>query len=244
MDEHRWKYRPSRHSEGIAQDFEQQLKATTETPAPSICVLRDGVWCHVAGPWVAEEILRLSKLVPESAVEGEQHHWKFKVGSGAYDQYRAVCGQGHDYARVEVLSDGAWDIFVGQPVAEEMLRLATENEELRRCLDFHMLDAARQKATMQALRGDLLKLAETRVRELELEVAAKEALIHMAVARLGGEIEGAPTHRINFLQRIDELRRIEGQRDDLIEANRELHEQLEDLEARCAQSIEEWQAID
>lgn len=172
MDEHHWKYRPSRHSEGIAQDFEQQLKATTETPAPSICVLRDGVWCRVAGPWVAEEILRLSKLAPEPIVEGE-HRWKFKVGSGAYDQYRAVIGKGFDYARVEVLCAGEWDVFVGQPVAEEMLRLAA------------------------------------RVAELEVEVAAKEATIHMAVARLGGEVEGAPTHRINFLQRIDELRGIE-----------------------------------
>lgn len=61
----------------------------------------------------------------------DEHRWKFKVGSGACDEYRAVRGQGHDYARVEILSGGEWDIFVGQPVAEEMLRLATENEELR-----------------------------------------------------------------------------------------------------------------
>jgi len=36
-----------------------------------------------------------------------------------------------------------------------------------------------------------------------------EAVIHMAIARLGGLVEGRPTHRGNFLQRIDELVRIE-----------------------------------
>lgn len=60
MDEHHWEYRPSTHSEGIASGYEDKLKATTETPAPSICALRDGVWCHVVGPWVAEEMLRLA----------------------------------------------------------------------------------------------------------------------------------------------------------------------------------------
>lgn len=60
MDEHHWTYRPSTHSEGVAQDFQQQLKATTETPSPSICALRNEVWCHVVGPWVAEEMLRLA----------------------------------------------------------------------------------------------------------------------------------------------------------------------------------------
>jgi hypothetical protein len=40
---------------------------------------------------------------------------------------------------------------------------------------------------------------------LELQVAMRDATLHMAVARLGGVVEGNPTGRHNFLQRIDEL---------------------------------------
>ena len=47
----------------------------------------------------------------------------------------------------------------------------------------------------------------------QLTVAANEATLHMAVARLGGMVEGRPTHRINFLQRIDELREVERKHD-------------------------------
>ena len=36
-----------------------------------------------------------------------------------------------------------------------------------------------------------------------------DSQIAMTVARLGGTVEGAPTHAGNFLQRIDELRKIE-----------------------------------
>lgn len=36
-----------------------------------------------------------------------------------------------------------------------------------------------------------------------------EGILSMTVARLGGTVEDAPTHRGNFLQRIDELRAIE-----------------------------------
>lgn len=38
-----------------------------------------------------------------------------------------------------------------------------------------------------------------------------EGVLSMTVARLGGTVEGAPTQRVNFIQRIDELRRIEEQ---------------------------------
>lgn len=50
------------------------------------------------------------------------------------------------------------------------------------------------------------------IAELEqsrLSHQSSEATLTMTVARLGGRVEGAPTHRINFLQRIDELRRVE-----------------------------------
>jgi hypothetical protein len=36
-----------------------------------------------------------------------------------------------------------------------------------------------------------------------------EGVLAMTVARLGGMVEGRPTERVNFLQRIDELRAIE-----------------------------------
>lgn len=52
----------------------------------------------------------------------------------------------------------------------------------------------------------------------QLEHECSEATLAMAVARLGGQVEGAPTHQINFLQRIDELRRVEEQRDALADA--------------------------
>lgn len=40
-----------------------------------------------------------------------------------------------------------------------------------------------------------------------------EGILAMTVARLEGTVEGQPTHRINFLQRIDELVRIEASLD-------------------------------
>ena len=43
----------------------------------------------------------------------------------------------------------------------------------------------------------------------KLQADTAEAVINMAVARLGGTVEGLPTHRLNFLQRIDELVRLE-----------------------------------
>lgn len=44
---------------------------------------------------------------------------------------------------------------------------------------------------------------------LDGSLAAERATLAMTVARLGGTVEGHPTRRINFLQRIDELREIE-----------------------------------
>lgn len=48
------------------------------------------------------------------------------------------------------------------------------------------------------------------VAEYKLAHDGSEAAIHMAIARMGGLVEGRPTHRGNFLQRIDELVRKEG----------------------------------
>ncbi len=41
--------------------------------------------------------------------------------------------------------------------------------------------------------------------DAEITIHAREATIHMAVARLGGIVEGNPTGAHNFLQRIDAL---------------------------------------
>ncbi len=54
-----------------------------------------------------------------------EHRWKFRVGSGAVDQYRVVTD--HEAPRIEVLDHGEWRYFAaGLVVAEEMLRLAGE----------------------------------------------------------------------------------------------------------------------
>ena len=47
----------------------------------------------------------------------------------------------------------------------------------------------------------------------QAEVALRDGVLAMTVARLGGIVEGQPTHRGNFLQRIDQLRQTERERD-------------------------------
>lgn len=44
----------------------------------------------------------------------------------------------------------------------------------------------------------------------QVDLDSERGVLAMTVARLGGTVEGEPTQRINFLQRIDELREIEG----------------------------------
>lgn len=76
----------------------------------------------------------------------------------------------------------------------------------------------------------------TQVRELEEAVAARDGVLRMAVARLGGEVDGHPTHRINFLQRIDALRAIEDRA--AMEAD-ESQEIIEEMSAALAVACEE-----
>jgi len=149
----------------------------------------------------------------------DEHRWKFKVGSNRYDQYRAIRGQNFPYARVEVLSGGAWDIFVGQPVAEEMLHLATENEEL-----------AWAAATAEAQRDRLLdERGGDRQKIRDLKARAEEqrtriALLEASEVRIMNDaIE--TTHDLSVKLELAEAR-------------------VAELEERCARSIEEWQAID
>jgi len=56
-----------------------------------------------------------------------------------------------------------------------------------------------------------LKGSELDVAEAQDECLGLESVLAMAVSRLGGNVEGKPTHRMNFLQRIDALRSIEHQ---------------------------------
>lgn len=57
--------------------------------------------------------------------------------------------------------------------------------------------------------ADEIDRQQARADQAELTIGVREATIHMAVDRLEGMVEGRPTHRGNFLQRIDELREIE-----------------------------------
>ncbi len=49
----------------------------------------------------------------------------------------------------------------------------------------------------------------SQITALKAELEKARATLSMTVGRLGGEVEGCPTQRINFLQRIDALREIE-----------------------------------
>ena len=61
-------------------------------------------------------------------------------------------------------------------------------------------ERARAEGAMAAL-----EIAGKRITELEAENNRLNGMLHMAVDRLGGEVEGAPTQPLNFLQRIDVL---------------------------------------
>jgi hypothetical protein len=50
---------------------------------------------------------------------------------------------------------------------------------------------------------------QERIAHLESELARERSVLAMAVARLGGIVDGEATHRGNFLQRIDALVKFE-----------------------------------
>ena len=72
---------------------------------------------------------------------------------------------------------------------------------------------------------EILRLAEENER-LKLEKDSSEGVLAMAVARLGGLVEGHPTGRHNFLQRIDALVAREGENERLREAIEKSHQTL------------------
>ena len=55
---------------------------------------------------------------------------------------------------------------------------------------------------------NLVELRQANER-LTLKSQGDDAVLSMTVSRLGGLVEGRPTARLNFLQRVDELREIE-----------------------------------
>lgn len=65
----------------------------------------------------------------------------------------------------------------------------------------------------------------------DLRVRMLESSISMTVARLGGEVEGRPTHRLNFLQRVDELRNIEAKYGRLLDRVAILASRIDALES-------------
>lgn len=87
------------------------------------------------------------------------------------------------------------------------------------------LDSEVGRSLVGNIRTALLRIAIAVDGDASLLYSSKEAVLAMAVARLGGKVEGAPTHRGNFLQRIDELRRVEvGGHDELVRYTYKLHD--------------------
>lgn len=80
-------------------------------------------------------------------------------------------------------------------------RIVRELESIEHEVRTAAVDAAK---IMQSDEKEIANL-RARVSECKLAHEGSEAVIHMAIARLGGLVEGRPTHRGNFLQRIDEL---------------------------------------
>lgn len=73
-----------------------------------------------------------------------------------------------------------------------------------------VIESAKNRIAQQLTAKDatIAALREA-VAEAKLSHRSSEATLSMAVARLEGLVEGRPTHRGNFLQRIDALREIE-----------------------------------
>lgn len=82
-----------------------------------------------------------------------------------------------------------------------------------------MTDQEREKVAdrLPGISGaELAEVYRIRDEAVELMRMSLEGVLSAAVSRLGGEVEGAPTSRINFLQRIEELREVERGKDDAV----------------------------
>lgn len=80
--------------------------------------------------------------------------------------------------------------------------------------------------------------------EARLAHECSEATLSMAVARLEGFVEGAPTQRINFLQRIDALRQLEAESAARIAQLRALRDEMQFEQSRsnliAVSSVRKW----
>lgn len=85
-----------------------------------------------------------------------------------------------------------------------------ENKKLRAEVDL-MTRHAKEGWDLSHKRTRQWKEVEAERDRLQAEVAALNGIISMTVARVGGVVEGNPAGKHNFLQRIDELRRIEAE---------------------------------
>ncbi len=123
----------------------------------------------------------------------------------------------------------------------DAIRLADELTEARAKDKLASSAINRQIDVNQGLRAELA--------EARLKVGSESVVLAMTVDRLGGIVEGHPTARLNFLQRVDELREIEhkyrclpeGDKTKLAEARAEIERQLariEDYQSACSQRDE------
>jgi hypothetical protein len=86
------------------------------------------------------------------------------------------------------------------------------DEEYERIYPASFVDGVRMfpyRLADDGSREYLAPLSRPETEQLRLKVGMLEGTLLAAVVRLGGWVEGRPTERVNFLQRIDELRAIE-----------------------------------
>lgn len=88
---------------------------------------------------------------------------------------------------------------------KHLVERTRERDQLAQKLESETKRADAREAEMEAA---LLEKAELREEVAHLK-ADLNGRLSMTVARLGGTVEGLPTGKHNFLQRVDELRRIE-----------------------------------
>ena len=83
--------------------------------------------------------------------------------------------------------------------------------------DLELVALRHERDTFKGLADDLTKFLGGRVAELEIELTLERqkarAQMSAILYTIGGEVEGAPTLSINYLQRLRQLTRAEAERD-------------------------------
>jgi chromosome segregation ATPase len=161
---------------------------------------------HVANSWarerekVQQQAARIKELEAErDALKGQGYVAEAAVES-EHEAYEALTRE-RDEARGDVV--------------EARKEITTLNVECS-ALETTVARLTAHVAELEQSHSDIVLGAVIDVAELErerdearLDLECRDATLHMTVARLGGTVEGRETHRVNFLQRIDELRRTE-----------------------------------